>query len=208
MPRILRTRREGRSVTAARDAAPPLPPCEVIPIAGRARGQLGSALDGRYGALDPAALQQVMAWLARRFRLEGVDYVVGIPEGGLVPAFAFAEAVNLPVVLGSIWKPAIAGIISFEEEHNPAGRTGKHIVGLRPGDCVIVIEDELTSGRTLINCVRAMRAAGIRCDQVGAIYAADDASLRARIEAEGLALHVAGVFDVDLCRQLYARRSS
>lgn len=191
-----------------RETPPLLPECAVVPIAGRARGQIGNALDGRYGTLDPNAMQQVMAWLAKQLDLDGVDYVIGIPEGGLVPAYAFAATIDRPVVLGTIWQPDIPGVVSFEEEHNPADRKGKHIMGLKPGDCVIVIEDELTSGRTLINCVRALRSAGIRCDQAGAIYAADDADLRARIAAERIALHVVGTFDQDLCRQLYVRPSA
>ena len=190
------------------EAPPLLPECTVVPIAGRARGQLGNALDGRYGMLDPREMQQVMAWLAGQFDLDRVDYVIGIPEGGLVPAYAFAAAIDRPVVLGTIWEPDVPGVVSFEEEHNPAGRKAKHLMGLKPGDCVIVIEDELTSGRTLINCVRALRSAGVRCDQAGTIYAADDPDLRARIAAERIALHVVGTFEPDLCRQLYLRPSA
>ena len=54
--------------------------------------------------------------------------------------------------------------MSFCEAHDPPPVTGKHVYGLSPGDQVIVVEDEVTSGRTVVNCVRALRAAGIHCD--------------------------------------------
>ena len=51
----------------------------------------------------------------------------------------------------------------------------------------------MTSGRTVINCVRALRAAGIRCDQVATIYAADDHAMRARFIAEPDRMRRAGL---------------
>jgi len=194
-------------MNADRNPPPRMPACTVVPIVSPGRAQLASALDGRYGPLDPSALSDVMAWLTPQFDLDGVDCVVGIPEGGLVAAYAFAAAADLPVVLGSIWCPDIPGIVSFEDARAPIGWNGKHIMGLKPGDCVIVIEAAITSGRTLINCVRALRAAGIRCDQAGAIYAADDPDLRSRLAAEQIVTHVPGTVDRDICRQLGERSS-
>lgn len=70
---------------------------------------------------------------------------------------------------------------------------------------MIVVEDEVTSGRTIINTVRALRAAGIRCDQVATIYAADDPAMRARVAAEGIKLHVATLCQGDTNERLYYR---
>ena len=73
------------------------------------------------------------------------------------------------------------------------------------GDHVIVVEDEVSSGTTIVNCVRALRAAGIRCDQVATIYAADDPAMRARVAAEGIRLHAALLCQADINEQLYLR---
>ncbi len=160
---------------------PSLSPLSAVPTVGRDRGQLASLLDGRYGPLDPAALHPVIAWLAATANLAGVGYAVDIPEGGCIRPSRSPRPPAFGVVLATIWQPDLPGVISFAEAHDPPPVTGKHIYGLAPGDHAIVVEDEVTSGQTVVNCVRAMRAAGIRCNQVATIYAADDAAMRSRL---------------------------
>jgi len=175
----------------------------VLPIVGRARGQLAIPVDGRYGPMDPEALRPTIAWLARAVDLAGVKYVIGIAEGGCIPAYAFAVETGLRVVIASIWQPDAPGVVSFIEEHDPPPVSAKHVYGLAAGDHAIIVEDEVTSGRTIVNCVRALRAGGIRCDQVATIYAADDPSMRARVAAEGIQLHAAALCQSDTNALLY-----
>jgi adenine phosphoribosyltransferase len=153
--------------------------------------------------MDPDDLRLAIARLVRGLDLEGIKFALGIPEGGYIPAYAFAVATGLRVVLASTWQPDVPGVVSFTEDHNPSSARGKHFHGLSPGDHVIVVEDEISSGRTVINCVRALRAAGIRCDQVATIYAADNPAMRARVAAEGIRLHVASLCQADIDEQLY-----
>jgi adenine/guanine phosphoribosyltransferase-like PRPP-binding protein len=155
--------------------------------------------------MDPEDLRPAIEWLARKVDVEGVKYVLGIPEGGYIPAYAFAVETGLRVVLASTWQPRVPGVVSFMEEHQPSFIAGKHVHGLSAGDHVIVVEDEVTSGRTIVNCVRALRAAGIRCDQVATIYAADDHAMRARVAAEGIRLHVASLCQPDTNERLHSR---
>jgi len=177
----------------------------VLEIIDRARAQLAPLIDGRYGAMDPAELQPAIAWLAREADLDGVKYVLGIPEGGYIPAYAFAVATGLRVVLASVFQPNVPGVLSFIEEHDKPPISGKHVYGLSAGDHVIVVEDEITTGRTIVNCVRALRGAGIRCDQVATIFAADDSEMRARLAAEGIRLHAASLCESDTHDRLYRR---
>ena len=175
----------------------------VLPVDGRARGQLATPIDGRYGAMNPAELQKAIASLTQLVDLSGVQHALGIPEGGYLPAYAFAVETGLRLVLASIFKPSGAGIVSFVEEHDQPALATKHVYGLAAGDHVLVVEDEVTTGRTLINCVRALRAAGIRCDQAAAVYAADDSAMRARVAAEGICLHAALLCHADTNERLY-----
>ncbi|MEO9136675.1 MAG: phosphoribosyltransferase [Casimicrobiaceae bacterium] len=174
-----------------------------MPIVGRARGQLAGPLDGRYGSMNPVDMQCAVEWLARQADLTEVGYVVGVPEGGSIPAYAFAVAAGLPVVLASIWQPTGPGVVSFLEVHDPPPFTGKHIYGLSAGDHVIIVDDEVTSGRTVTSCIRALRAAGIRCNQVATLYAADDPAIRARLAAEDIELHAASLFPLLTGEALY-----
>ena len=177
----------------------------ALPIVGRARGQLASPVDGRYGPLDPDDLRPAIELLARKSALAGVQFAVGIPEGGCIPAYAFAVEARIQVVLASIWRPEAPGVVSFVEEHDLPSVATKHIYGLPAGARVIIVEDEVTSGRTVVNCVRALRAAGMQCEQVATIYAADDPAMRARVAAEGLELHVAMLCQPDTNEHLYRR---
>ena len=155
--------------------------------------------------MDPDDLRPAIAWLARAVDLECVQYALGIPEGGYIPAYAFAIETGLRVVLASVFQPDVPGVVSFIEEHDKPPISGKHVLGLSAGDHVIVVEDEVTSGQTIINCVRALRAAGIHCDQVATIYAADDPAMRARVATEGIRLHAASLCEPHTHERLYRR---
>ena len=54
----------------------------------------------------------------------------------------------------------------------------------------MVFEDELTSGHTAVNAVRALRAAGIEIDQIASLFAIDHPALARRMREEGITLHV------------------
>lgn len=158
------------------------------------RGQLANPLDGRYGPIDNAAFQFAIDQLVEDAALDGIDYILGIPEGGMVPAYAFGAAVGLPVVFASMWRPDLPGVIQFSEDHDTPAVKTKSVYGLSPTNRVLIVEDEVTTGSTVINCVLALRAAAISCDQVFAIYASDDPELRVRLEAHQIKLKAVSLF--------------
>jgi adenine/guanine phosphoribosyltransferase-like PRPP-binding protein len=120
--------------------------------------------------------------------MEGVDYVVGFPEGGALPAFAFAQITERPLVLSTRLRLSLSPVISFEEPHTSIGVT-HHLHGLREGDRVVIIEDEVTSGRTLVNAVRALRGAGVQVDDVGVLLVVDHPALWKLMTDEKVSLH-------------------
>jgi adenine/guanine phosphoribosyltransferase-like PRPP-binding protein len=196
-------------MTVARDAASP---CGAVPsleapttmrIVGRDRAQLATPLDGRYGPMDPADMKRAIEHLAGLVDLAGIDYVLGIPEGGSAPAYAFAAATGLRVIFASIWRPNAESVVTFREVHDTPPFDAKHIYGLAAGDRVLLVEDEVTTGGTAINCVRALRAAGIHCDQIATIFAADGDALQGRLAAERLLLTAVMRFPAVIGERLY-----
>jgi adenine phosphoribosyltransferase len=173
-----------------------------VQVTGRSRAQLASALDGRYGALDPAALSNAVEWLSSEIDWTGVTHVLGIPEGGLVPAFALAQAAAKLAVFATNMQPQLAGVLNFDVARKPLSTPSKHVYGLSAGDRVVIMEDEITSGLTVIKCVRALRAGGVACSRVAALYAADDPGMHEHLAAEGLVLHTVARFPVGLAAQL------
>jgi adenine/guanine phosphoribosyltransferase-like PRPP-binding protein len=154
------------------------------------RGQLAHPLDGRYGAMDTSTLNEHIRRLLDATPLDGIDFVLGIPEGGTAPAFAFAHEAGLPLVLASRFDNEAPGTIYFREPHNEPGADRFTIHGLRRGDRVLLVEDEITTGHTIVDCVRSLRAAGVAIDAVASLFAIDSPAMRERLDEERIALTV------------------
>jgi adenine phosphoribosyltransferase len=161
----------------------------LTPGADGRKRHLTHPLNGRLYPVDHAALEWLVGTLVARIDLTSVDCVVGFPEGGSIPAYAFGRAADRPVILASRIRLDVPGAIAFEEPHASIGTT-QYLYGLEPGDRVVAVEDELTNGHTTLNAVRAARKAGIAIDHVVALMAIDHPGLWRRMRAEGLTLHV------------------
>lgn len=161
----------------------------IISPVNEPRGQIAHALDGRFQPLRPAELLSALRELAAGLDVNAIDYILGFPEGGVIPAFGFAHLVDRPLILSTRFVLEGPGVISFDEPHSGLGKT-HYIQGLRAGDRVVVIEDEVTTGRTLVNAVRALRRAGVRIDAAGALLAVDDPAMWQALKDEDVALLV------------------
>lgn len=161
----------------------------LVSGANGAKRHLRHPYNGRFHAIDHAALDALIDAMVARVDVSGVDYVLGFPEGGSVPAYAFGRAVKRPVILASRLPLDLPDRVSFEQPQANLGTT-HYVYGLVPGDRALIFEDELTNGHTAVNAVRALRRAGIEIDQVAALFAVDHPALWRRVEAEGVKLTV------------------
>ncbi len=159
----------------------------LVSAANQARPQLAHRLDGRYEPMSPTEMMDLVRGLVASIDVGATDAVLGLPEGGVAPAFAFAHLTDRPLILSTRLALALPGGVSFEEPHSGLGTTHQ-IYGLREGDRVVLIEDEVTTGRTVINVVRALRKAGIRIDEVGSLLVVDDPDMWRAMRAEGIRL--------------------
>lgn len=162
---------------------------KLVPGAGGHKRHLMHPFNGRFHPVDHAALDTLIGVLVPRVDVTGVDYIIGFPEGGSVPAYAFARAVGRPLILASRLPLDMAETITFEQPGAGLGTT-HYVYGLRAGQRVIIVEDELTNGHTAVNAVRALRRGGVLVDQIATLFAIDHPPLRRRIGAEGVTLHV------------------
>jgi adenine phosphoribosyltransferase len=161
----------------------------LVPGVGGQKRHLLHPFNGRFNAVDHDALEALLRIMAPRIDVTAVDSVVGFPEGGSIPAYAFARLVGCPVVLASRIPLDMPDTITFEQPQARLGTT-HYVYGLRAGDRVMIFEDELTNGRTAVNAARAFRRAGIEIEQVATLFAIDHPALWQRMEAERLTLHV------------------
>lgn len=178
------------STPPAEDPAEPIRRrVRLVPGVGGHRLHLLHPFNGRFHPIDHGALEALVLTMARRIDVASIDYVVGFPEGGSIPAYAFGRLVGRPVVLASRMPLDLPEAITFEQPQAGLGKT-HHLYGLRSGSRVIIFEDEITNGRTAVNAARALRKAGIKIDQIATLFAIDHPTLWRRMKAEGLTLHV------------------
>lgn len=154
------------------------------------RQHLMHSLNGRFQPIDRSALETLVRSIASRIDRTRVDYVIGLPEGGSIPAYELARQIDRPVILASRLPVAMPGTIVFQEPHARQYGWSTYLYGLKAADRVMIFEDELTNGRSLVSAVHALRHAGIEIDQVGTLLAIDHPGLRRRILAAGLTLHI------------------
>lgn len=110
--------------------------------------------DGRVIPLHPSLIRPQAHQLAGQLNLTGVDYIVGFAEGGLIPAFAISDVTGIPFVGSYRVRLKLANEIHFVEQHSE--RANHFIYGLQPGSSVVLIEDEITTGQTMLNVINQL----------------------------------------------------
>ena len=131
----------------------------------RRKEKLVHPFDGRVLPLEPSFIKQQAGQLADQLLTDGVDYIVGFAEGGLIPGYAISEAVNIPFIGSYRVRLRLSHEIHFIEHHSE--RASHFIYGLKPGDSVILIEDEITTGRTLMNVIVQLKERNISIRDIG-----------------------------------------
>lgn len=147
-------------------------------------------LDGIAGQVHPSALLRVgrELWEAWR-RHPGCtvpDLLLGLDAGGIVPTVAVALASGLPYRLA--WKLDL----DFPDKHRftepHARRTGVFAYGDLAGACVLLIDDEVTTGCTLASLVTVLRNASAQVAGVACLIEDTTGDPRALLESLGVPL--------------------
>jgi adenine/guanine phosphoribosyltransferase-like PRPP-binding protein len=185
--------------------APRLADVAVASVLDRSRGDLVSPYDARYMTLRPSDLAPLIDRLVASVDRSGLDAVLAISEAGVVPAYAFAAAIDLPLVIATESETQLPHAIAFEAGREPMGGRprSRRIYPLGTGDRVIVVEHHSVTGDSILNCVGALRAEGIDCRAAATVLAVDDESLFARLAAAGVELHAAALVPSAVTRLLY-----
>ena len=97
----------------------------------------------------PDVLSALCAEIVRRFPREGFDAVAGPTTGGVIIAFEVARQMGLPAVYVET------------EEGEKTLRRGKT---LDSGARLLIVDDVLTTGRSLVECRAAIERAGGRAE--------------------------------------------
>jgi xanthine phosphoribosyltransferase len=112
--------------------------------------------------------------LAMRFARLGATKVLTAEISGIAPALTTAMHLGLPVVYARKTKPITMPdqiFLTLAPSHTK-GRTVELIVSpeyLGPGEKVLIIDDFLATGQTILGLVRLAQAAGARIVGIGAV---------------------------------------
>lgn len=124
--------------------------------------------------VDPALMDACGRELARRFAHVRATKVLTAEISGIAPALTTAAHLGIPVVYARKTKPITMPdqvFLTLTPSHTK-GRTVELIVSpeyLGPGERVLIIDDFLASGQTIMGLVRLAQAAGAEIVGIGAL---------------------------------------
>lgn len=119
------------------------------------------ALDGLFEPVDPedVAHTALQLWRACREQLDLTDglpdYLLGLDAGGIVPVLALAQISGIPFEIAWKLQLELPGGIRFTEPHST--RPDMYAYGIEAGAKVVIVDDEITTGRTLASLIKALR---------------------------------------------------
>jgi xanthine phosphoribosyltransferase len=124
--------------------------------------------------VDPALMDACAREFATRFKKSGANKVLTAEISGIAPALLTALHLGLPIVYARKTKPVTMPdqvFLTLAPSHTK-GRTIELIISpefLCEGDRVIIIDDFLASGQTILGLVRLAQAAGAQVIGIGAL---------------------------------------
>jgi len=124
--------------------------------------------------VDPVLMDACGQALADRFADLGATKVLTAEISGIAPALTTAAHLNLPVVYARKHKPITMPdqiFLTLTPSHTK-GRMVELIVSpefLQPGERILIIDDFLASGQTIMGLVRLTQAAGADVVGIGAL---------------------------------------
>ncbi|MBB6096650.1 xanthine phosphoribosyltransferase [Deinobacterium chartae] len=144
--------------------------------------------------LDPRLTLEAGQAFARRFRAAGVSDVTRVltaEVSGIAPALATAAALGVPVVYARKKRPLTmtGAVYSARAVSRTKGGEVELSVSadyLRPGERVLIIDDFLASGKTLLALAEIVRAAGAQLVGVGCLIEKAFEDGRARLAPLGV----------------------
>jgi xanthine phosphoribosyltransferase len=141
--------------------------------------------------VDPALMLAIGGALAAHFGALGITKVLTAEISGIAPALTTALALGIPVVYGRKTKP-ITMPDKIYIERAPSHTKGQDIeLMISPeflgrNDKVLIIDDFLATGFTIMALIRLARQAGAEVVGVGAVIEKSFEGGRAELEAMGL----------------------
>ena len=148
--------------------------------------------------VDPGLMEACGRELAKRFEQVGATKVLTAEISGIAPALTTAQHLGLPVVYARKSKPITMPdqvFLTLTPSHTK-GRTVELIVSpeyLGTGERILIIDDFLASGQTILGLVRLAQAAGATIVGIGALIEKNFEGGRAALAHLDVPIHALAV---------------
>lgn len=134
-------------------------------------------------ATSPALLREAAARVLAVANLDGVNKLVGEEDRGAILVAAVSLQSNLPLALAR-WNPSgVPGQIAVDFAMEYTQGT-LYLNGVERGDEVLIVDDLISTGGTLVALIRAVRKAGANIRDVICVAEKIDYGGVARVKAE------------------------
>ena len=150
--------------------------------------------------VDPALMLAVGGALAAHFGAMGITKVLTAEISGIAPALTTALALGVPVVYGRKTKPITMpddAFIASAPSHTKGQEVNLMVSPefLHSYDKVLIIDDFLATGNTIMALVQLARQAGAEVVGVGAVIEKSFEGGRASLEAMGIRVRSLAVIE-------------
>jgi xanthine phosphoribosyltransferase len=141
--------------------------------------------------VDPILMDECGREFASRFKGINANKILTAEISGIAPALAAARYLELPVVYARKRKPVTMPdqvLLTLAPSHTK-GRTVELIISpeyLGKGDRVLIIDDFLASGETILGLVRLTQVAGAEIIGIGILIEKQFEDGRQKLEALGI----------------------
>ncbi|WP_055534677.1 phosphoribosyltransferase domain-containing protein [Streptomyces graminilatus] len=148
------------------------------------------SLDGIEDPVQPEALAATGQSLWKHVEAQlsyadsTADFLLGLDAGGILPTVALATASHLPYKIAWKLHLPLDGAVRFREPH--AMRTDVFAYGIAPGQRIVLVDDEITTGQTLADLTVRLREAG--AEPLAAACLVEDTTRGARALLDSLGL--------------------
>ncbi len=150
--------------------------------------------------VDPALMLAVGGALAAHFGALGITKVLTAEISGIAPALTTALALGVPVVYGRKTKPITMpdDMYTASAPSHTKGQEVHLMVSpefLKPEDKVLIIDDFLATGHTILALIRLAQQSGAEVIGVGAVIEKSFEGGRAKLEEMGLRVRSLAVIE-------------
>lgn len=144
--------------------------------------------------VDPALMMACGQEFARVFKDVGATRVLTCEISGIAPALATAYALGVPVVYARKSKPVtMPDTVFLTTAPSHTKQREVEIMAspeyLKPGERVLIIDDFLATGQTILALVRITRAAGAEIVGIGALIEKTFEGGREALSSLGVPIH-------------------